>query len=266
MANRDKAASEQQTLSRTLAFLSSIATSCVSLSVTEIADELKVSKPTAYAIVNSLVSQGYLEKDSDSGKYHIGYCFYAMGQSYPRMYPFLIYAESYALELFENMKLRINLCVYKPPMTSLVIASKDTSLVPRRSGGYMLPAHLSASGKVMLASLPKEKSRELIMAADLYPLTPRTITDHEELLRQLADIREQGFATDEEEFVSGRVCVAAPIYDASGSLACTISVAQCPVKRFVEQRDYIIKEVKNTALQISLEMGYPKNRILKSQL
>lgn len=266
MANREKNVSEQQTLSRTLAFLSSIATSCVSLSVNEIAEELKVSKPTAYAIVNSLVSQGYLEKDLDSGKYHIGYCFYAMGQSYPRMYPFLIYAESYALELFERLKLRINMCVYKPPMTALVIASKDTSLVPRRSGGYLLPAHLSASGKIMLASLPEQKARELVMAADLYPLTPMTITNPEKLLEQLDTIREQGYATDEEEFVSGRVCVAAPIYDASGALACTISAAQCPVRQFAEQREILIKEVKNTALQISLEMGYPKNKIMRSQL
>lgn len=256
MTAKEKGASEQQTLSRTLEFLTSIATSCVSMTVNEIAEELKVSKPTAYSIVNSLVAQECLEKDPESGRYHIGYRFYVTGHNYPRLYPFLIYTEDYAIALFEKFHMRINICVFKPPMTALVIASKDHSLVPRHVNGYLLPAHLSASGKVLLAALSKETAREYISSSELYSFTSKTITSPEKLMDELEMVREQGYATDIEEFVPGNVCISAPVLDAKNETICSISISRCPLERFESEGELLIEEVKRTAMQISLDLGY----------
>lgn len=258
MAGRDKGSSEQQTLSRTLEFLKTMAISCVSLSVNEIAEELKVSKPTAYSIVNSLVAQNYLEKNQDSGKYHIGYSFYVMGHSYPRLYPFLIYAENYAVQLFEKLRLRVNICVFKPPMTALVIASKDSSLIARHVNGYVLPAHLSASGKVLLAALDEDRAMEYISSSELYSFTSKTITSPERLMEELAMVRVNGYATDIEEFVPGNVCISAPVRDAKSDTVCSISLSRCPVDRFEREGEQLIADVKSTAMQISLDLGYPR--------
>lgn len=258
MAGRDKGASEQQTLSRTLEFLKTIAMSCASLSVNEIADELKVSKPTAYSIVNSLVAQNYLEKNQDSGKYHIGYSFYVMGHGYPRLYPFLIYAENYAIQLYEKLRMRVNICVFKPPMTALVIASKDSSLVTRHVNGYVLPAHLSASGKVLLAALDEDKAMEYISSSELYSFTNKTITSPERLMEELSQVRAKGYATDIEEFVPGHVCISAPIKDAKSETVCSISLSRCPLERFQAEGEKLISDVKSTAMQISLDLGYPR--------
>lgn len=257
-ALKEKNNSEQQTLSRTLSFLTMISTTGVSLSVSEIADELKVSKPTAYTIVNSLVSQGFLEKENETGKYHVGYKFYVLGQNYPRMYPFLIYVDEHARNLHESLGLRVNVSVYKPPMAALVIASKDVSIVPRHSGGYLMPAHLSASGKLMLSALPPATAREYIESAELRALTDRTITDPAALIKEIDLVREQGYAIDDEEFVPGSICVAAPVYNAAGALVCTISAAKCSSARFRKDRDLIIREVKNTALKVSIDLGYSR--------
>ena len=258
MAGRDKGTSEQQTLSRTLEFLKTMAMSCAELSVNEIADELKVSKPTAYSIVNSLVAQNYLEKNPDSGKYHIGYSFYVMGHSYPRLYPFLIYAENYAIQLYEKLRMRVNICVFKPPMTALVIASKDSSLVARHVNGYVLPAHLSASGKVLLASLDQDKAMEYISSSELYSFTSKTITSPERLMEELSQVRAKGYATDIEEFVPGHVCISAPVKGAKSETVCSISLSRCPLDRCQAEGDKLIAQVKSTAMQISLDLGYPR--------
>ena len=260
VAAKDKGAAEQQTLSRTLEFLGSIAASCASMSVNEIAEELRVSKPTAYSIVNSLTAQNYLERDPDSGKYHIGYSFYVMGHNYPRLYPFLIYAEDYAVALYERLRLRINICVFKPPMAALVIASKDRSLVPRHMNGFILPAHLSASGKVLLASLDEQTAREYITSSELYSFTSKTITSPDVLMKELEKVRRLGYATDIEEFVPGNVCVSAPVFDAKSSVVCSISVSRCPLRRFEAESESITAEVRSTAMQISLDLGYPRDK------
>lgn len=247
-----------QSLTKSLALLKKLALTCEMLSVTEIADEIKVSKPTAYSIVNALCAQGYLEKDAESGKYRIGYLFYALGQNYPRLYPFLNYMESIVLEEHKRLGLRINICVFKPPLTALVIATKDESLIPRHSGGLTLPAHLSASGKVLMAALPQQTVEEYLSQADLYPLTAKTITDTETLMQHIEIVRRQGYATDEEEFVPGSACVAAPIYDASGKVICSVSLSKCPIERFRVERDSLVLAAQNLAMRLSFELGLPR--------
>lgn len=258
MARPPEKNTADQSLTKSLSLLKKLALTCELLSVSEITEELKVSKPTAYSIVNALCAQGYLEKDADSGKYHIGYLFYALGQNYPRMYPFLNFIESIVLEEHKRLGLRINVCVFKPPLTSLVIATKDESLVPRHSGGLTLPAHLSASGKVLLSALPQQTVEEYVSRADLYPLTAKTITDTKTLVEHIEIVRRQGYATDEEEFVPGSACVAAPVYDASGKVICSVSVSRCPIERFRVERDSLVLAVQNLAMRLSFELGLPR--------
>ncbi len=254
---KEKSAGDQS-LAKVLSLLKKMALTCELLSVAEITEGLKVSKPTGYSIVNTLCAQGFLEKDADSGKYRIGYLFYALGQNYPRMYPFLNYMEGIVLEEHKRLGLRINICVFKPPLTALVVASKDESLIPRHSGGLTLPAHLSASGKVLLAALPQQTAEEYVSQADLYPMTAKTITDTKTLMEHIEIVRRQGYATDEEEFVPGSACVAAPIYDASGKVICSISISKCPIERFRVERDSLILAVQNLAMHLSFELGLPR--------
>lgn len=263
MAQKNKAPSEQQMLSKTLAFLTSIAQSCASISVNEIADELAVSKPTAYTIVNSLVAQGYLEREENSPKYHIGYRFYVMGQNYYRLYPFLVYMEDYALSLYRQFGMRVNICVFKAPMTALVIASKDSSIIPRHRGGYMLPAHISASGKVLLANMPEKTALEYINSEPLYAITPYSITDTDTIVKQLEEVRKNGYATDLQELVCGSVCVSAPVFDASDKVLCSIGIARCPIEYYEENGETLISTIKSTALKISMDFGCPRDAAVR---
>lgn len=255
MPKADKSSTEQQTLSRTLSFLNMMASTGQSLSVTEIADKLDVSKPTAYAIVNTLTAQNFLEKDSESGKLHIGYAFYVMGPSYQRQYPFLIYTEEHVLHLHEKYGMRVSISVFKPPMKVLVIAAKERGLVPRHLSGCLMPAHVSASGKLLLAYIDGTAAWAYISGTELAAFTGNTITASDALMEELARIRAQGYALDNEEFVPGNICVAAPIFDASGTVQAALSLSRCPVEKFRGSSAAIIQDVKNAALQISYDLG-----------
>ncbi len=96
--------------------------------------------------------------------------------------------------------------------------------------GSRVPAHCSASGKLLLAMLPPAQRSALVHALPLERHTPATFTDPELLEAELDRIAHKGIAVDNEEFVAGIVCVAAPVRDARG--ACVAALAtQAPLAR-----------------------------------
>ena len=85
------------------------------------------------------------------------------------------------------------------------------SLRVHLSAGSRVPAYCTSGGKVMLAHLDPDVRASLWKSGNLVAHTPRTITRPAVLERQLAQIRKQGFALNDEEFTVGIVGVAVPI-------------------------------------------------------
>lgn len=85
--------------------------------------------------------------------------------------------------------------------------------------------HWSASGKAILANLPEERIRDIVDKYGLERRTSNTITDTERLFEELEQIRERGYALNDEEEMSGLRAVAAPVYDPSENLLGSISLS-----------------------------------------
>jgi DNA-binding IclR family transcriptional regulator len=103
------------------------------------------------------------------------------------------------------------------------------------SPGSHVPLHCTASGKLLLALLPKAARTRLIAHLALTRYTDTTITDGERLAAELAQIRADGFATDNEEYHAGLVCVAVPVVDAKRR-ACAAIAVQALASRMPLQR------------------------------
>jgi IclR family acetate operon transcriptional repressor len=108
----------------------------------------------------------------------------------------------------------------------------------------------------MAAYLPVEELEELLTGLTYERFTPRTLVQPAKLKRELAKIREQGFAIDDEEAVPGARCVAAPIFDASGKVAAAISVSG-PITRVTSDKlQALSTAVKKAAAVVSTRLGY----------
>jgi IclR family transcriptional regulator, acetate operon repressor len=101
--------------------------------------------------------------------------------------------------------------------------------------GSHVPAHCSASGKLLLSMLPREPRMALIRAMHLERFTPHTLTDPHLLESELDRIAHKGIAVDDEEYVQGIACVAVPVCDASGRCIAAIAV-HAPVSRMSLER------------------------------
>jgi DNA-binding IclR family transcriptional regulator len=119
--------------------------------------------------------------------------------------------------------------------------------------GSHVPAHCSASGKLLLAMLPRAERSALLRTLKLERFTPNTITDVELLEAELDRTAHKRVGIDNEEFLAGIVCVAAPVVDANDTCIAAIAVhapvSRVPLSRtleFVPRLQQAAQELANT--------------------
>lgn len=91
--------------------------------------------------------------------------------------------------------------------------------------GGRLALHCTAAGKAYLAALPDAQAEALVATLDLAPRMPNTLTDRDALLRELARIRQRGYAIDDEENERGIVCYSVAIAGQGGRPLACVSVS-----------------------------------------
>jgi IclR family acetate operon transcriptional repressor len=93
-----------------------------------------------------------------------------------------------------------------------------------------------------------------VAAGRIPGFTGATITEPELLKVELARIRSRGYALDEEEFVEGICCVAAPVFGEAGRLVAALGVS-VPTFRFRAERERLIQAVTDVARVTSVPSG-----------
>ena len=122
--------------------------------------------------------------------------------------------------------------------------------------GKRSPMYCTSVGKAILAHLPEKKVKEIWDNSKIVKYTDYTITDFEELKTELEDIRQKGYAVDNEENEIGVRCIGVPIFNRHGKVEAAISISG-PAIRVTESKisNFSIK-VMNTASLISRELGF----------
>jgi DNA-binding IclR family transcriptional regulator len=117
-----------------------------------------------------------------------------------------------------------------------IVLSLDSAQPVRYVGsplGTVLPLHAAAAGKAVLAALPDDEV-DAVLSAPLDARTAQTIVDVDELRRQLAEVRERGFATTRHEAWPDVGGVAAAVVDSAGRAVGALSVT-LPMHRLTDE-------------------------------
>lgn len=252
-----------QTVSRAIEVINILAHSD-RVGVTELANELSLSKSTVHTYLKTLEQSGYVVKDGN--KYALAYKLWLLGESIRnRSYLYRIAREEvddlaaetgqYAhLTVAENGK-GVNLFQTKGDEAS-------TYDYQTRKTQHMEPLHITASGKAILASLPRETTNSIIDQHGLPRRTPHTITNREELLSELDLISERGYSFNDEEEIEGFRAVGAPILGPEGRVFGAVSASgpRSTLKddRFREEFPNMVTRTANL-IQVAINMSsdYP---------
>jgi hypothetical protein len=134
-------------------------------------------------------------------------------------------------------------------------AAGPAALSPHNWAGKRIPLHATSDGKVLLAYLPEAEAAECL-APPLARFTDRTITAPAEFPRLLAEVRRRGFATAVDELEAGLTAVAAPVRNAAGDVAASISTSGPSFRIPAERIPAIAESVRRAAAEISRRMGW----------
>jgi DNA-binding IclR family transcriptional regulator len=219
------------------------------------AGQLGLPKGTVHGILRTLQSVGFVEQDHDSGKYQLGAALLHIGSSYLDANELrtraLNWADSLATQSSESVRIG-TLHDQQVLIVHHVFRPDDSRQA--LDVGSLVPLHATALGKALLAH-----HRYLLegMENPLAGFTPSTITDTDELDRELDEVQARGWAGERGELYPRVASIAAPIEDRRGVIAGAISVSG-PVERLWEDglpRQELVGYVMETARTVSRELG-----------
>lgn len=226
------------------------------MTLTEITERSGLGKSSVYKYLNTLEYLGLVEKDPGTKRYRLGIRILELSGAVLENLELRKVTRPFLEELARKCNETIHLMVERDG-EGVYIEKIDSPRAIRMYSqiGKKLPLHTGAVGKTLLAHMP-ESERDEVISRPLIRFTENTITDPDKLKKELAAIRERGYALDNEEVEIGLKCVGAPVRDYTGDVVASISIAG-PSTRLSEAKikEYI-ELIKEYAMKISMALGY----------
>ncbi|WP_280426652.1 IclR family transcriptional regulator [Nocardia carnea] len=197
-------------LEKVTKILEAFAGNRVTMTLSELSRATDLPASTVHRLAGELVTWGGLER-TEEGEYAVGLRLWEIAARSPRSLDLRESAMPFLQDLFDDTRQHVQLAVLDGSDALLLekISGPHAIYTIGRPGGR-LPLHASAVGKVLLATSSAE-CQERFLARRLTAYTPQTITSARTLVRQLAHVRDRGFAVSAEELSSGVVSCAAAV-------------------------------------------------------
>lgn len=203
----------------------------------EISEALALNKSTAHRILNSLIYMGYAKQDSATTKYSLTFKVWDLANQLLTHIDIVDLARPHLKELVKQAGETVHL-VQRDGIKAVYIdkvESYQNSVRLVSKVGKSIPLYCSGVGKALMAEMELSEVKAIWEKSKIQSLTPHTITDFDQLLEVLDQVRKKGFALDDEENEMGVRCIAACIHDYRGKPKYAFSIS-APINRMTDQR------------------------------
>jgi DNA-binding IclR family transcriptional regulator len=242
-----------QVLARAFSLLDVLASYPDPVQLKELSERTGLHPSTAHRILNDLAAGRFVDRP-EAGSYRLGMRLLELGNLVKARLDVRDAAIGPMRELHKLTLQPVNLSVRQGDEIVYIerTYSERSGMQVVRAVGGRAPLHLTSVGKLFLANDDPVRVRAYATRTGLAGHTRNSITDLGRLERELAVVRSNGCARDDEELELGVRCMAAAIFDDQGKLVAGLSVS-APADRLEEAW---IERVKQTAVQISLALGH----------
>ena len=225
------------------------------MGITAISKSLRLAPSTAHRLVASLAAHDFIVQDSGTKRYRLGMRVFQLGSNVAARFGVRSAALRNMELLAEESEETVNLGVLvKYELFYLEKIQNNDPIRIELQVGHAVPAHCTSMGKAILAYMPPTKLDVLLSKVTLERKTSRSITDMKTLKKELAVIRQRGYAFDNSELIEGVSCVAAPILTSEDVAIAAISVAGPSYRMDPEKISSIIPMVRKAADRTSQEI------------
>jgi IclR family KDG regulon transcriptional repressor len=252
----DRARGGVQSLGRAFAILEEVARHREGIGLAELSKLVGLHNSTTFHLAKTMVTLGYMRQERDSKRYRVGRPLFALAAS--------------ALDEIEMVNLATpileDLSRESGESSHFAVRMADSVVVIARTSGagafqltdrvgVVRPAHCTALGKIILASLRPDQLKRFLERVDLKPSTKKSITEPSALLREITEIRRSAIAFDDGEFNAEVRCVAVPVYNFTGEVIGALGISG-PIWRMTDRvLQSRAKLVQTAAKRLSAEFG-----------
>ncbi|CAH0541886.1 DNA-binding transcriptional regulator KdgR [Vibrio marisflavi] len=227
------------------------------IGVSELSQRLMMSKATTYRFLQTMKGLGYVSQQGEADKYSLTIKLFELGSLSLEYLDLVSIADKEMRVVAEQTNEALHLGIMDEG--SIVYVHKIDSGYNLRMYsriGRRNPLYCTAIGKVLLSGKNEVDVRKILEPIEFIKHTDKTIESTDQLLAELEQVKEQGFAEDNEEQEIGIRCIAVPVYDRLGQIIASASIS-FPTIRFDEtQKQSYVAQLKAVGKQVSAQLGF----------
>lgn len=226
------------------------------VSLTELYQKTGWPKSTIHGLLSTMREAGLIEQNAN-GRYWLGIRLFEYGCAVSNAWDISAIARPYMQELSDALGESVFLSVLdRAAVVTLAEVESRASLRVVSEVGARLPIHCTSQGKLFLAFGTQAEARRILTRGVLEAHTPRTLTSYEAFLPELAKIRTQGYAVEQEEYKPGLRSISAPVRNASGEVAYALGCIGLGHPGYNDDPAESSQRLCEAALAVSRQIGY----------
>lgn len=226
------------------------------MGVSDLAREVEMSKGAVHRYLQTLVDEGYAV--NDDGSYRLAMRFLEYGAYVRNQYPYNEYIQPKVQQLAEKTGERAQYIIEEHGRGIYLHREHGENAVHTDARlGKVVYLHTTAAGKAILAHLSEDRVDQILDEHGLVTKTNQTIAVRENLFEELAEIRDRGYALNDEEHVRGLMAVGVPIINTEGDVLGALSVSG-PANRIRDriEDETILRMLLGTKDEIEVNVSY----------
>ncbi|MFD0717647.1 IclR family transcriptional regulator [Paenibacillus sp. GCM10027626] len=245
-------------LEKAIALIETLSARSEPIGVSDLCKLVDLPKTSVFFILNTLEQHKYITKTAD-GKYKLGNAFINIGLSVLHKLDIREAARPFMEKLLQETGFCVHLAVLDDGQAMYVEKVDNNSFVKFSTYvGQRQALHASGVGKALAAHLPAVQLNKVVQEKGLPARTENTITKWSDFKEALEAIRSQGYAVEDEEGETGIRCIGAAILDHHREVKAAISITALRADLPVHDIPVIGEKVKQTALEISAQIGFDR--------
>jgi len=253
-----RAASKVPAAENTLRILKLLASKRGPMAASNIATALDLPRSSVYHLLGVMEANGFVLHLHEERRYGLGISAFELSSAYSRQEPLSRLGRPMLAALVDKIGESAHLAVLHGRDVLYIVeerAKNRPSLVT--DVGVRLPSHLTASGRAILAALPKSQVRALYPNAAAFSVrheSETAITKYSVLSSHLDQVRQRGYATEHGEVTPGFGSIAAAVTDHAGWPTAAVAVTFLEDKLPPEQWPALAARVKKAADDLSVRI------------
>lgn len=245
-----------QSIDRAVSILECFSEDKKELKLSEISEKLGLNKSTVHGIITTLKYHGFISQNEETQKYKLGIRFIEFGDLVINSLNIRNAALSVIDEICEKIEETVHVAMLDGIDVVWIVKKECTKSIKTSTKiGARLPAYTTADGKMILCYIDKNKIKNYL-PKQIPKYTQNTITNKSLFYKSLDEINENGYTIDNEEFIEGIKCVAAPIFDHDGNVRFSLSTTGPAFRMTDEKIKELVVIIKEAANEISRRIGY----------